>query len=176
MSLLDVFRHEGGIMNTRLAFSCTQRFIEHPGSIARQLKKLESERISNRCRKLNGIEEVPIQSGPDDGPRRLSLRSPRIIGSCPLPAAWTEWDFAKAQSLQLAQPRSATASSPQISMHDASGRGRRAPYGPWAEWASHGNPLTVSRGLPSWRDFERVTCTPRPQSGRGWFTSTWSRF
>jgi hypothetical protein len=80
-------------MNTRLAFSSAQRFIEHPDSIARRLQQQELERVSNRCRKMNGIEEVPIQSGSDDGPRRLSLRSPGIIGSCPLPAAWTEWDI-----------------------------------------------------------------------------------
>jgi len=80
-------------MNTRLSFSSAQHFIEHSNSIARRLKEQELERISNRCRKLNGIEEVRIRSGSGDGPRRLSLRSPEIIRSCPLPAGWTEWDI-----------------------------------------------------------------------------------
>jgi hypothetical protein len=81
-------------MNTQRSFSSARHFIEHSNSIARRLKEQEVERISNRGRRLNGIEQVPIQAGSHDGPRRLSLRSPETIRSCPLPAGWTEWDIA----------------------------------------------------------------------------------
>jgi hypothetical protein len=80
-------------MNTRLSFSPAEHFVEHPSSIAGRLKQQELHRICSSGRKPNGIEEVRIQPGRDDGPRKLSLRSPKIIGSCPLPAAWTEWDI-----------------------------------------------------------------------------------
>jgi hypothetical protein len=84
---------QGDIMSAIPFVISADHFTNHPDSIAERLKEQELERSSNNLRRLRGIEKTHILRRQDDGPRKLTLRSPEIIRACPLPAQWIKWDM-----------------------------------------------------------------------------------